>query len=53
MDADPVTADLRRGLHLRQKVRPMYIDLRERLSQLNTTTQENISGNRVVKAFCP
>ncbi|MNW47741.1 putative multidrug export ATP-binding/permease protein [compost metagenome] len=29
----------------------MYIDLRERLSQLNTTTQENISGNRVVKAF--
>ncbi|NQX48328.1 ABC transporter ATP-binding protein [Paenibacillus tritici] len=34
-----------------KKVRPMYIDLRERLSQLNTTTQENISGNRVVKAF--
>ncbi|MDQ0191722.1 ATP-binding cassette subfamily B protein [Paenibacillus wynnii] len=32
-------------------VRPMYVDLRERLSQLNTTTQENISGNRVVKAF--
>jgi ATP-binding cassette subfamily B protein len=29
----------------------MYIDLRERLSQLNTTTQENIAGNRVVKAF--
>ncbi len=34
-----------------RRVRPMYIDLRERLSQLNTTTQENISGNRVVKAF--
>ncbi|MFD5023018.1 ABC transporter ATP-binding protein [Paenibacillus sp. NPDC058367] len=34
-----------------KRVRPMYIDLRERLSQLNTTTQENISGNRVVKAF--
>jgi ATP-binding cassette, subfamily B, multidrug efflux pump len=34
-----------------KRVRPMYMDLRERLSQLNTTTQENISGNRVVKAF--
>ncbi|MBU5671139.1 ABC transporter ATP-binding protein [Paenibacillus brevis] len=34
-----------------KKVRPMYVDLRERLSQLNTTTQENIAGNRVVKAF--
>ncbi len=34
-----------------RRVRPMYIDLRERLSQLNTTTQENIAGNRVVKAF--
>jgi len=34
-----------------RRVRPMYTDLRERLSQLNTTTQENIAGNRVVKAF--
>ncbi|GIO36479.1 multidrug ABC transporter ATP-binding protein [Paenibacillus antibioticophila] len=34
-----------------KRVRPMYVDLRERLSQLNTTTQENIAGNRVVKAF--
>lgn len=34
-----------------RRVRPMYIDLRERLSQLNTCTQENIAGNRVVKAF--
>ncbi|WP_438431444.1 ABC transporter ATP-binding protein [Gorillibacterium sp. sgz500922] len=34
-----------------RRVRPMYIDLRERLSQLNTITQENIAGNRVVKAF--
>lgn len=34
-----------------KKVRPMYGNLRERLSQLNTTTQENIAGNRVVKAF--
>jgi ATP-binding cassette, subfamily B, multidrug efflux pump len=34
-----------------RRVRPMYMDLRERLAQLNTTTQENIAGNRVVKAF--
>ena len=34
-----------------KRVRPMYVDLREKLSQLNTTTQENIAGNRVVKAF--
>jgi len=34
-----------------KKVRPMYISLRERLSQLNTITQENIAGNRVIKAF--
>lgn len=34
-----------------KRVKPMYIDLRERLSQLNTTTQENIAGNRVIKAF--
>lgn len=32
-------------------VGPMYVDLRERLSQLNTCAQENIAGNRVVKAF--
>lgn len=35
----------------RKKVGPMYVDLRERLSQMNTAAQENISGNRVVKAF--
>lgn len=34
-----------------KKVGPLYVDLRERLSQLNTAAQENISGNRVVKAF--
>jgi ATP-binding cassette subfamily B multidrug efflux pump len=34
-----------------KKIRPLYIDLREKLSQLNTSAQENISGNRVVKAF--
>jgi ATP-binding cassette subfamily B protein len=34
-----------------KRVRPMYVDLRERLSQLNSTAQENIAANRVVKAF--
>lgn len=32
-------------------IHPMYVDLRERQSELNTAAQENISGNRVVKAF--
>ncbi len=35
----------------KKTVGPMYVDLRERLSQMNTAAQENISGNRVVKAF--
>ncbi|MDR0197426.1 MAG: ABC transporter ATP-binding protein/permease [Oscillospiraceae bacterium] len=35
----------------RRKVGPMYGQLRERLSDLNTAAEENISGNRVVKAF--
>lgn len=30
---------------------PAYVELREKLSRLNTDAQENISGNRVVKAF--
>ena len=34
-----------------KRVHPLYVDLRERLSQLNTRAQENIAGNRVVKAF--
>ena len=33
------------------KVRPLYARLREKLSGLNTAAQENIAGNRVVKAF--
>ena len=33
------------------KVRSKYAELREKLSELNTQAQENISGNRVVKAF--
>ncbi len=32
-------------------VGPFYVDLREKLSDLNTCAEENISGNRVVKAF--
>lgn len=32
-------------------VGPKYVDLRERLSQLNSQAQENIDGNRVVRAF--
>ncbi|MCH5193054.1 MAG: ABC transporter ATP-binding protein [Oscillospiraceae bacterium] len=35
----------------RKEVGPKYVDLRERLSRLNTRAQENISGNRVVRAF--
>lgn len=34
-----------------RKVHPLYVELREKLSLLNTAAQENISGNRVVKAF--
>jgi ATP-binding cassette subfamily B protein len=34
-----------------KKARPMYTDLREKLSFLNTAAQENIEGNRVVRAF--
>lgn len=33
------------------KVGPYFVDLRERLSLLNSNAQENIEGNRVVKAF--
>jgi len=35
----------------RKVVGPMYGDLRDRNSDLNTAAEENISGNRVVKAF--
>ena len=34
-----------------KQVHPLYVDLRERLSRMNTAAQENIAGNRVVKAF--
>ena len=32
-------------------VRPRFIAMRERLAEMNTAAQENIAGNRVVKAF--
>ena len=35
----------------RNQVGPRHRELREKLSHLNTAAQENISGNRVVKAF--
>ena len=35
----------------RNQVAPRHKELREKLSHLNTAAQENISGNRVVKAF--
>ncbi len=35
----------------KKTVKPMHEQLREKLSDLNTAAQENISGNRVVKAF--
>lgn len=34
-----------------KKVRPAFQKIRQRFSSLNTFVQENISGNRVVKAF--
>lgn len=35
----------------KNKVAPRHKALRERLAEMNTAAQENISGNRVVKAF--
>ena len=35
----------------RKTVGPLYVDLRERLSLMNTAAQENIEGNRVIRAF--
>lgn len=35
----------------RNKVGPRHRELREKMAQMNTAAQENISGNRVVKAF--
>ena len=34
-----------------KKIRPYFVDVRNTLSDINTCAQENIEGNRVVKAF--
>ena len=34
-----------------KRVRPRFVFMREKLSEMNTAAQENIAGNRVVKAF--
>ena len=34
-----------------KSVRPRFVFMREKLSDMNTAAQENIAGNRVVKAF--
>ena len=36
---------------LSKHVRPRFVFMREKLSEMNTAAQENIAGNRVVKAF--
>ena len=36
---------------LSRHIRPRFMFMRERLSDMNTAAQENIAGNRVVKAF--
>jgi len=38
-------------LSFRRRIAPKHRELRETMAQLNTAAQENISGNRVVKAF--
>ena len=45
----PVILLITRGF--KNVVGPFYVDLREKLSGMNTRAEENISGNRVVKAF--
>ena len=34
-----------------KRVRQLFINMRDKLSEMNTAAQENIAGNRVVKAF--
>ena len=38
-------------ISLKKIIGPKYVDLRDRLSEMNTGAEENISGNRVIKAF--
>lgn len=35
----------------KNKVGPKYVELREKMSKLNSSAEENIAGNRVVRAF--
>ncbi len=48
-----ITAPFYSGIlmYIRKKAAPMYKNLREANSHLNATAQENISANRVVRAF--
>ena len=39
------------GYKLSDKVKPTFMAIRDQFSRLNSVVQENISGNRVVKAF--
>ncbi len=39
------------SLKLSKSVKPTFVNIRTQFSRLNTVVQENISGNRVVKAF--
>ena len=34
-----------------KRVRPLFVDMRDKLADMNAGAQENIAGNRVVKAF--
>ena len=34
-----------------RRVRPLFVEMHDRLSEMNTNAQENIAANRVVKAF--
>jgi ATP-binding cassette subfamily B multidrug efflux pump len=45
----PITAFV--TYHFTKEVKPAFSAIREQFSKLNTVVQENISGNRVVKAF--
>lgn len=35
-----------------KRVRPLYQQLRERMTDLNNIAKESIAGNRIIKAFC-
>lgn len=34
-----------------KRIRPLFVDLRDKMAAMNTAAQENIAGNKVVKAF--